>query len=148
MTTQTWPAVTTEAGRTEALPGLFDRSVEIRATVPKPESPKPVIEKSEPGIPMVLPEATPQKFLVGTLFDDRLYLRLPIEVEMEREGDWYIAKCAQLEEFGYGYDPMEAVDDLRQTIAELYWTLKGEQDRLAPNLTRLWAHLQEVVVER
>ncbi|RKY41824.1 MAG: hypothetical protein DRP81_08080 [Candidatus Omnitrophota bacterium] len=93
-------------------------------------------------------QATPQRFTISTLLDDRLILQMPIEVEIERENETYIAKCGVFEEFGYGDDPMTSVIDLQQTLAELYWTLKEEQNRLGPYLIRIWNRLQEVIVER
>lgn len=89
--------------------------------------------------------AIPATVVIGSLFDDRLRLLVPITLELERDGDFYIAKCDEFEEFGYGNDPFQAVDDFRQTLAELYWTLKEEQSRLAPGLARVWQRLEQVV---
>jgi len=84
---------------------------------------------------------------IQNLLDDRLRLTTPVMLELEREGEFYIAKCDELEEYGYGYDPIEAVDDFRQTAAELYWTLKEEQSRLAPGMTQLWQKIQLFIEE-
>jgi len=89
--------------------------------------------------------AIPAAVVIGSLFDDRLQLLAPITLELEREGDFYIAKCDEFEEFGYGDDPFQAVDDFRQTLGELYWTLKEEQSRLAPGLASVWQRLDQVV---
>ena len=123
----------------------------------KPEQEKFLSETKE-GIPFFpfnnkpklfeIQQATPQRFTISTLLDDRLILRMPIEVEIEKENETYIAKCDVFEEFGYGDDPMTSVIDLQQTLAELYWTLKEEQNRLGPYLTQIWNRLQEVILER
>lgn len=82
---------------------------------------------------------------IASLLDDRLRLRSPVDLELEQEGGFHIAKCQEFEEFGYGKSPMEAVDDLRLTLAELYWTLKEEQAQLGPSLRDLWQRLNEKV---
>ena len=49
---------------------------------------------------------------------------------------------------GYGTDPIGAVEDLRQTLAELYWALKGDQERLGLDLADTWRKLSELVYEQ
>ena len=93
-------------------------------------------------------QATPRELQIGTLLDDRLRLKMPISTQIEQEGDFYIAKCEYIGEYGYGESPMEAVDDLRLAMAELYWTLKEEYERLAPNLVQIWNRLCELIDER
>ncbi len=85
---------------------------------------------------------------LGSLFDDRLRLRNPLRVELEREGEFYIAKCEAFQEFGFGASPLEAVDDFRQTLAELYWALKRSTPRLGADLAATWERLNEQVEER
>ncbi|MBE9512456.1 MAG: hypothetical protein IMY77_00110 [Chloroflexi bacterium] len=93
-------------------------------------------------------QATPTLLYIGTLTDDRLRLRIPIEVEIEREAVFYIAKCQYVDEFGYGESPMKAVDDLQAALAELYWALKEDEKRLGRNLAETWEWLRKVVEER
>lgn len=82
---------------------------------------------------------------LGSLLDDRLRLRVPVTVRIEREGEFYTAICDELEEFGYGYHPLDAVDDFRRTLAELYWALSKDEARLAPGLTQIWQRLTQVI---
>jgi hypothetical protein len=93
-------------------------------------------------------QATPNLVHVGTLLDDRLRIKGPIDAEIETEGDFYIAKCEYVIEFGYGQSPMEAIDDLRLTLAELYHVLSQERERLAPGMAETWERLREVIEER
>lgn len=82
---------------------------------------------------------------IGSLLDDRLRLRSPVTLELKQEGVLYIARCQEFGEFGYGGSPFEAVDDLRLTLAELYWALKEEQAQLGPSLADLWQRLDEKI---
>lgn len=140
MQVATWPAGKPDVGRTmqpSPWSSLFSDALR-RTTV--------TIRGSR--VRVRVPKATPPVFNVGTLFDDRLRLREPLTVKVEQEENLYVAKCEEFEEFGYGNDPMTAVDDLRGALAELYWMLKEEQGRLGPTLAELWVALQETVEER
>lgn len=83
-----------------------------------------------------------------TLLDDRLLLSAPLSITIEREGEFFIAESSLLEEVGYGYKESEAIDDLKITISELYWTLKEEQDRLGTHLKGIWETLRALVKEQ
>lgn len=91
--------------------------------------------------------AVPTAILIQNLTDDRLRLRRPLRLRIEKEGNFYVAVNDEFEELGYGYDPIQALDDFRQTLAELYWTLKSEQSRLAIGLANLWSRLKQTVEE-
>jgi len=84
---------------------------------------------------------------IGSLLDDRIRLRSSIIIDMEQEGEFYIAKYDDLNEMGYGTDPIGAVEDLRQTLAELYWGLKENRERLGRDLSDTWRRLSELVYE-
>lgn len=84
---------------------------------------------------------------IGSLLDTRLRMRRPLTLEMDQEGEFYIAKCDELNEFGYDYDPIGAVQDVRVSIAELYWELKENQHRLGADLAETWRRLSELVYE-
>ena len=79
--------------------------------------------------------------------ESTLYVREPLTLQMEQEGESYIAKWDELNELGYGMDPIAAVQDIRNTIAELYWTLKADQERLGSDLSKTWQRLSELVYE-
>ena len=84
---------------------------------------------------------------IGSLLDHRLRMLEPVTLELEQEGEFYVAKCDDLDEYGYGFDPISAVQDIRKTIAELYWQLKDDRDRLGSGLARTWQRLTELVYE-
>ena len=84
---------------------------------------------------------------IGSLLDTRLRLRGVLTLDMEREGDSYVATCSDLNEFGYGNDPTRAIEDARRSIAELYWELKENQHRLGADLAETWRRLSELVYE-
>ncbi len=82
---------------------------------------------------------------IGSLLDHRLRMSEPITLDMEQEGEYYLAKYDELDEFGYGTDPISAVQDFRKTFAELYWQLKEDEERLGPDLTKTWRRLSALV---
>ena len=84
---------------------------------------------------------------IGSLLDTRLRLQVTLKIDIEKEGEFYIAKCEDLNEFGYGFDPIQGVQDLRNSIAELYWNLKEYQDHLGTDLSGTWLKLGEWVRE-
>lgn len=84
---------------------------------------------------------------IGTLFNDRLILLKPLKAKVTKENEFFVAECDVLEEFGYGYSWMEAVDDLRMTVEELYFGLKAEKERLGSDLQKIWVELQNIIRE-
>jgi hypothetical protein len=92
--------------------------------------------------------AIPAEVTIGTLHHPSLELRRPVRLAVALDGEFVTATFDQLDEFGYGADLAAAVEDWEQTIAELYFTLRAEQQRLGPSLLPLWEQLQTVVEER
>lgn len=94
-------------------------------------------------------KATPSVLQVATLPDDRLRMEEPVEVKIERENEFYIARCDDLNEFGYGESPTEAIEDLQLTLVELYWVLKAEEeDKLGPDMAEVRKRLRQLIQER
>ena len=128
-----------ERGTAEArLPLRGDELIPVQ--VPKAQEKPKVSGTPVPFITMKI-SAVPKTVLIQVLLDDRLRLNRPVVVKIEKEGEHFIAKCDEFEEYGYGHSFIEAVDDLRQTLVELYWTLQKEQSRLGPGLANLWQKL-------
>lgn len=92
-------------------------------------------------------KATPKRMQIGTLTNDQLRLKKSIEVEIEQEGSDYIANCVYLDEFGFGESPMQAVDDLRSAIVELYFELNEKRAELGAGLLETLTHLEELIEE-
>ena len=78
--------------------------------------------------------ATPEEFLLGSLRDGRLRVVGPISVSRTAESGQIVLEAHELNEFGFGGNVSEAIADLQTAIAELYFTLDAEQDRLGPDL--------------
>lgn len=103
-------------------------------------------------VPDLVDEPPRESFLykrvqIGSLLDPRLRLREPVTLKMEQDDEFHVAWCEELNEYGYGLDPIGAVQDARNTIAELYWQLKAEQERLGPDLADTWKKLSVLVYE-
>ena len=93
----------------------------------------------EPTLPLAM--------LLGALRNPRLHLIAPLTITFEREDSNIVAYCEELEEFGYGTHLTEAIADLQTTIAELYFTLKEENNKLGSNLRRIWDSLRQKIEE-
>jgi len=89
----------------------------------------------------------PSTMLLGALHDPRLHLIVPLTITFERENNDIVAYCEELEEFGFGTHLTEAIEDLQAAIAELYFTLKEENDRLGSDLARIWDSLHQKTKE-
>lgn len=92
--------------------------------------------------------AISSEVLLGSLRDGRLRVYSPIKIKFEEEGEHTIAEAVELNEFGFGENPSEALADLQRTIAELYFTLEGEQSRLGKDLQNVWNGLKEKILKR
>ena len=84
---------------------------------------------------------------IGSLLDPRLRMRRDINIPIYIDGLYHVATCRELDEFGYGNDPIMAVQDLRRTIAELYWSLKQDKNRLGNDLNRVWGVISTLIYE-
>ena len=91
--------------------------------------------------------ALPGIMRLGALRDPRLRLVVPLTITFESENDDIVAYCEEFEEFGFGTHLTEAIEDLQATIAELYFTLKEENDRLGSSLKRIWDSLHQKIKE-
>jgi len=101
-----------------------------------------------PTVPAkIIGPALPETMLLGALRDPRLRLAVPLTITFESENDDIIAHCEDLEEFGFGKHLTEAIEDLQAAIAELYFTLKQENNRLGSNLKRIWGSLRQKIKE-
>jgi hypothetical protein len=71
-----------------------------------------------------------------------------LNVVVTKEEDQVAAEAEELNEFGYGDNPTEAISDLQRAIAELYFTLEEDQGRLGKGLQDVWQTLQAKIVRR
>lgn len=80
--------------------------------------------------------------------DSRLRVREPIEVKILEESGQIIAEAEELNEFGSGDSQTEAITYLQYAIAELYFSLEEDKDRLGPGLQKVWETLQVKIEQR
>lgn len=85
--------------------------------------------------------APPKEFTLGALRDGRLRVVEPIAVTWTTEDGQCVAEAAEVNEFGFGDNLTEAIADLQAAIAELYFTLDADQERLGPDLQAVRATL-------
>ncbi len=97
-------------------------------------------------IPSIGP-TLPSTMLLGALQDPRLHLTVPLTITFEREKENIVAHCEELDEFGFGNHLTEAIADLQAAITEVYFTLKEENNRLGPDLERIWDSLRQKIKE-
>lgn len=90
----------------------------------------------------------PSHIKLGALRDGRLRVISPISVNLSTEGQHVIAEAVELNEFGFGENPSEAIMDLQHTIAELYFSLEEERDRLGTDLQQVLDRLQQKICKR
>lgn len=86
--------------------------------------------------------------LLYDLRHDKLKLVKPVAVLLEYDEKQVIAIAYDLDLFGYGETEMEALDDLRHTIVDLYLTLKENKDTLGAGAQKVWAYLSSIVEEK
>jgi hypothetical protein len=90
----------------------------------------------------------PPKVLFAAQIDGRLKIGQPFDAKITIEDHTVTALVPDIEEFGCGSTLGEALYDLGKTIAELYFTLDAEKDRLSSDLQavrgKLAAHIQRV----
>ena len=82
---------------------------------------------------------------LGSLRDGRLRVVEPISVVQMAEEVNCVIEAEELNEFGFGDNFSEAIRDLQEAIAELYFTLEHEQGQLGPDLASVWATLSRKV---
>ena len=72
--------------------------------------------------------------LFAPSIDGRLKIHTPFRVRIATSNGGVSAHAAEIEEFGHGTNRGEALDDLGRTIAELYFSLASERERLSSDL--------------
>lgn len=96
----------------------------------------------------LLPPSVPEQMLLGRLLDGRLRVLEAISVRFSQEEGQVVAEATEFGECGFGANHSEALSDLQRTIAELYFGLSDDRDRLGPELQRLWSVIQKKIVRR
>ena len=87
----------------------------------------------------------PGRLLFAPRIDPRLKITKPFDVVIEKTTRGVAARVDEITEFGYGSNRSEAVDDLGRTLAELYFFLRADVDRLSADLLSVYEKLQDHV---
>ena len=87
----------------------------------------------------------PVKVMLESLGAAELRVKEPIEVAVFETEGFILAEAVGFNEFGEGDSPEEAVADLQEALADLYFSLEGEQHNLGPWLQGVWQVLQDKV---
>ncbi|MCH8843329.1 MAG: hypothetical protein IID61_10165 [SAR324 cluster bacterium] len=99
--------------------------------------------------PVTLPKGTESSghtILIQDLQDDRLSLRRAIPVRIDHGDDVYTAQNMDSEVFGTGATEIEALDDFRSALVDLYNLLKDEGEaNLGPVPLNQWRYLRDVL---
>jgi hypothetical protein len=90
----------------------------------------------------------PMEMWLGALRDGRLRVVAPFHVSFSREHDHVIAEALEVDEFGFGNNLSEALADLQRALAALYFSLDEEQQRLGPDLQRVWRTMRLKIARR
>ena len=85
--------------------------------------------------------------LLYSLHQPRLRLKEPLAVLLERDNGQVIARSYDLDLFGCGDTESEALQDLRETVADLYFELKDNEGKLGPLPERVWGYLRQAINE-
>lgn len=85
--------------------------------------------------------------LLYSLHHPDLSLVTPIAVSLEYdpEATQVTAYAYDLDLFGYGETELEALSDLRRTVADLYLELRENQNHLTGKALMIWRYLAHVV---
>ena len=94
------------------------------------------------------PLALPAQLTLDTLNDTRLQVKEPINVLLFAAEGFIVAEAPELSECGDGRTAADAIADLQDSIADLYWTLAEKQDHLAAGLQQTWQTLQTKITRR
>ena len=128
-------------------------TTEVRIQELKRQSESDVILEVAPSmVKLVLEDVSlvgvpslPDRFALASLRDGRLRVVNPIDVVQMSEGGKFVVEAPELNEFGFGDGFSEAIADLQAAIAELYFTLETERNRLGPDLAAVWSILSRKV---
>jgi len=88
-----------------------------------------------------------KSILLYSLRHPRLRLREPLAVLLEHDDGQVIAQSYDLDLFGYGDTENEALEDLRQTVADLYFELKENAEGLGLLPEKVWGYLSSIISE-
>jgi hypothetical protein len=96
-------------------------------------------------LPKVSEICTRKQLFIYSLHHPQLKLKEPLVVLLESDDEQTIAFCHDLEVFGYGDTEGEALSDLRETIADLYFELSENCQKLGPFPQKVLHYLSQII---
>ena len=87
----------------------------------------------------------PDEMWLGALRDGRLRVISPFRVRFSRDDAHVVAEAPEADEFGFGTNGSEALADLQRALVALYLSLEEDQQRLGPDLQRVWQTMRRKV---
>ena len=84
-------------------------------------------------------------FRISSLYNFHLNLHAPISVSLEYDSYQFIAYAPDLDIYGCGDSEYEAMEDLRESIVELYFDLKEEM--LGSDLPKIWEYMNSIITD-
>ena len=86
-----------------------------------------------------------KQIFIYSLHHPQLKLKEPLFVLLESDDEQTVAYCHDLEVFGYSDTEGEALADLRETIADLYFELSENCQKLGPFPQKVWRYLSQII---
>jgi hypothetical protein len=83
---------------------------------------------------------------INSLHSSFLSLCASIPISLEYDGEQFIAYAPDLDIYGCGETEYEAIEDIRASIVDLYYDLKGE--KLGKDMENIWGYLQSITKEK
>ena len=84
-------------------------------------------------------------FFINSLHNSHLSVHAPISIFLEYDGYQFVSYAPDLDIYGCGDSEYEAIEDLRESIVELYFDLKEEE--LGSDLQKIWEYLNSIITE-
>jgi len=95
-----------------------------------------------------VPTARPKSVLFAALVHPKLRLRKPIPLEVSVQEGHVVLSWDETDEFAYGANTGEALDDFAKTVSGLYFDLNDPNVRLGENLEKVRRVLNEYIEPR
>jgi len=87
-----------------------------------------------------------KSLFIYSLHNLNLELNTPLPILIEHDGYQYISYAPDVDVYGCGETEYESIEDLRQSIVDLYFDLKEE--RLEVDLQKILEYLKLVIKEK
>jgi len=87
----------------------------------------------------------PYHLEIRSLHDELLEIDSPIAVLVEEDEEQGIAYAPDIDVYGCGDDLVDALEDLRMSIVDLYYDLEQNKDKLGVDLKKICHYLSSIM---